>query len=108
MSDHADRLNTWHLELAILADAIGHVLTGIEEPEGLSATAYVLRSHLGELVASCPFPASTVATAGEQAGTAAVLRPYVGPDFDPDDIDFGLPADLEGVPAELLTGGRDD
>lgn len=51
-----DRLNTWHLELAILADAIGHVLQGIEEPEGLSATAYVLRSRLDALVASCPFP----------------------------------------------------
>lgn len=56
MIDHAERLNTWHLELAILADAIGHVLTGIEEPDGLSATAYVLRTRLGELVASCPFP----------------------------------------------------
>ncbi|TXH76797.1 hypothetical protein [Thiobacillus sp.] len=56
MSEDCDRLNTWHLELAILADAIGHVLQGIEEPEGLSATAYVLRSRLDALVASCPFP----------------------------------------------------
>lgn len=56
MSDHAERLNTWHLELAILADAIGHVLQGIEDPEGLSATAYVLRARLDALVESCPFP----------------------------------------------------
>lgn len=56
MTDHADRLNAWHLELAILADAIGHALQGIEEPEGLSATAYVLRTRLDALVASCPFP----------------------------------------------------
>lgn len=49
-----DRLNTWHLELAILADAIGHVLQGIEEPEGLSAIAYVLRTRLEALVVSCP------------------------------------------------------
>ena len=56
MSDHADRLNTWHLEIAILADAIGHALQGLEEPEGLSATAYVLRTRLAALVESCPFP----------------------------------------------------
>ncbi|MFP5403618.1 MAG: hypothetical protein ACLGG2_02895 [Gammaproteobacteria bacterium] len=93
---HADRLNAWHLELAILADAIGHVLTGIEEPEGLSATAYVLRARLADLVESCPFP------------DAAPARIVPAPDLDPDDIDDGLPADLDGVPAELLMGGRDD
>jgi len=96
MSDHAERLNTWHLELAILADAIGHTLTGIEEPEGLSATAYVLNNRLHELVESCPFPASSPA------------RIMPSPDIDLDDIDDGLTADLDGVPAELLTGGRDD
>jgi hypothetical protein len=95
MSDHADRLNTWHLELAILADAIGHVLQGIEEPEGLSATAYVLRSRLAELVDSCPFPQSKA------------IRP-VAEDLDLTDVDLGQPADLDGVPAELLTGSRDD
>ena len=51
-----ERLNGWHLELSIVSDAIGHVLAGIEEPEGLSATAYVLRKRLDELVGSCPFP----------------------------------------------------
>lgn len=56
MSDHWEALNAWHLELAILADAIGHVLQGIEEPEGLSANAYVLRTRLDALVAACPFP----------------------------------------------------
>ena len=56
MIDHAERLNTWHLDLAIVADAIDHVLTCIEEPEGLSATAYVLRTRLVELVEACPFP----------------------------------------------------
>lgn len=56
MNDHAERLNAWHLELAILADAIAHTLTGIEEPSGLSATAYVLHTRLAALVESCPFP----------------------------------------------------
>lgn len=95
MSDHAERLNSWHLELAILADAIGHTLQGIEEPEGLSATAYVLRTRLDELVESCPFPGQ------------GRIRP-VAEDIDLSDIDDGLTADLDGVPAELLTGGRDD
>ena len=56
MSDHIERLNTWHLDLAIVVDAIDHVLTCIEDPVGLSATAYVLRTRLVELVESCPFP----------------------------------------------------
>jgi hypothetical protein len=56
MTAHWEDLNTWHLELAIVADAIRHALQAIEEPEGLSATAYVLRTRLDELVASCPFP----------------------------------------------------
>ena len=56
--DDLDRLNTWHLELAILADAIGHVLLDLDEPEGLSAVAYVLRTRLDELVASCPLEAA--------------------------------------------------
>jgi hypothetical protein len=56
MSQHWEDLNTWHLELAILADAIEHVLAGIEEPFGLSATAHVLKNRLLDLVESCPFP----------------------------------------------------
>jgi hypothetical protein len=73
MSDHAERLNTWHLELAILADAIAHVMTGIEEPNGLSATAYVLKNRLHELVESCPFPTSAAATAGERESMGGLL-----------------------------------
>lgn len=96
MTDHADRLNTWHLELSILADAIGHVLQGIEEPEGLSATAYVLRTRFAELVASCPFPGPVPS------------RITPAPDFDLGDFDECLPLDTDGMPAELLTGGRDD
>lgn len=93
MNDHAERLNTWHLDLSILADAISHVLTGIEEPEGLSATAYVLQKRLHELVEACPFPGQ------------GRIRP-VPDDFDLDDFDGSLPADTVGVPAELLTGGQ--
>ncbi len=92
MSDHAERLNTWHLDLAILADAIEHVLTGIEEPQGLSATAHVLKNRLQELVESCPFP-----------GQGRICP--VDDDFDLDDFDGSLPADAHGVPDELLTGG---
>lgn len=56
MNDHWESLNTWHTQLAIVADSIEHLLQGVEEPEGLSATAYVVKLRLRELVESCPFP----------------------------------------------------
>jgi hypothetical protein len=56
MIDHAERLNIWHLDLSITADAVEHILMAIEEPVGLSATAYILRRRLADLVESCPFP----------------------------------------------------
>lgn len=56
MTDRWDDLNTWHLDLAITADALEHVLMAIEEPVGLSATAYILRRRLADLVEHCPFP----------------------------------------------------
>lgn len=96
MSDHAERLNAWHLDLAILADAIAHVMAGIEEPNGLSATAHVLKNRLLEMVENCPFPGPLT------------IRPALDTDFDLDDFDGSLPEDLAGVPGELLTGGRDD
>lgn len=96
MSAHWEALNTWHLQLSIVADAIGHVLRDIEEPEGLSAVAHVLNTRLAELVDSCPFP--------EHAPPK--IRPLPDPDLD--DFDGSLPADPDGVPSELLTGVLDD
>lgn len=97
MNDHAERLNTWHLDLAILADAIGHVLGEIEEPQGLSATAHVLKNRLVDLVENCPFPDSDFFK----------TSPVAAHDLD-FDFDGSLPADADGVPAELLTGVLDD
>lgn len=51
-----ERLNAWHLELSIVADAIEHVLREVEDPPGVSATAHVLKNRLHELVENCPFP----------------------------------------------------
>ncbi len=56
MNAYNDRLNAWHLELSILADAIEHVLFRMDASDGLSATAYVLKNHLRDLVETCPFP----------------------------------------------------
>ena len=75
MSSHLERLNAWHLDLAITADALEHVLMAIEEPVGLSATAYILRLRLADLVESCPFSASTPAASMPEQ------------DFDPSDFD---------------------
>lgn len=94
MSAYLSQLNAWHLDLAITADAINHTLADIDEPEGLSATAHVLKNHLIELVKSCPFPDLTV-----QAAMLA-SEPEQALDYD----------DLSDVPDELLcrTGGRHD
>ena len=56
MTDAFERLNAWHLELSIVADAIDHVLREVEDPPGLSATAHVLKKRLHDLVENCPFP----------------------------------------------------
>ena len=57
MTDRED-LNTWHLELSIVADAIGHVL---HEHRGTRRACpprpTCCSSRLDELVESCPFPA---------------------------------------------------
>lgn len=91
MNAQFERLNAWHLQLAIVADSIEHLLIEIEEPEGLSATVHIVKLRLRELVDSCPFP-----------------DPDPVSDFDLDDFDGALPVDDAGVPAELLTGGRHD
>lgn len=52
------RLDAWHLELGILADALDHVLAGIDGPDGVAATAHVLKARLRELLDTCPFPQS--------------------------------------------------
>lgn len=57
MTGHLEQLDSWHLELAIMADAVYEVLTGIEGRE-LSATAHVLKTALVDWVEQCPFPAS--------------------------------------------------
>jgi hypothetical protein len=87
---HATQLNDWHLQLAILADAIDYVLQGIEEPQGLSATAHVLKNRLQALVESCPFP----------AGDPSPMFP-----FDDGFMDADLEAEVLAV--EMRMKGRD-
>lgn len=58
---YATRLDAWHLELGILADSLDYVLGGLDGPDGLQATAYVLKARLRELLEACPFPAGEVA-----------------------------------------------
>lgn len=91
MSTTFERLNAWHLQLSIVADSIEHLLFEIEEPEGLSATAHIVKLRLRQLVDTCPFP-----------------EPDPVSVFDLDDFDGALPVDDAGVPAELLSGGRHD
>ena len=92
MTDHAEALICWHTQLGIVADAIESVLTDLscEEEPGKASIAYVLRERLVHLVESCPFPDS------------APVRIRPADDLDLSDIDDGLAADLDGVPADLL------
>lgn len=52
------RLDAWHLELGILADSLDYVLGGLDGPDGLQATAHVLKARLRELLEACPFPST--------------------------------------------------
>jgi hypothetical protein len=95
MNGHWEQLNAWHLQLSIVADAIEHLLLDLEEPEGLSATAHVVKLRLRDLVESCPFPESPKR-----------MMPFV--DADLIDFDGDLPVDVDGVPGELLAGAFHD
>ena len=57
MNEYTASLNGWHLELAIVHDAISRVLRDLSDyDEGLAATGHVLNLRLEALVESCPFP----------------------------------------------------
>jgi hypothetical protein len=54
--NYRTRLDAWHLELGILADSLDYVLGGLDGPDGLAATAHVLKARLRDLLDTCPFP----------------------------------------------------
>ena len=54
---YSDQLNTWHLELAIVQEAISRVISDLSDyDDALAATGHVLKLRLLALVESCPFP----------------------------------------------------
>jgi hypothetical protein len=85
MNAYAQRLNAWHLELSILADAIGYLLTNLDgESDGVCATAHVLGSRLAAAVESCPFPHDAAQVPDDL-------------DFDPDDLADNLPGHVRDL-----------
>lgn len=59
LKPHADQLNLWHLELAIVEQAISRVFLDLSDfDEELGAMGHVLGLRLHALVESCPFPAA--------------------------------------------------
>ena len=58
LKPHVDQLNLWHLELAIVEQAISRVFLDLSDfDEELGAMGHVLGLRLHALVESCPFPA---------------------------------------------------
>lgn len=55
---YSEKLNAWHLELAIAQKAMEHVFTVVEPEESVGCVAHVLRDRLSQLVDTCPFPGS--------------------------------------------------
>jgi hypothetical protein len=54
---YTDRLNVWHLELAIVQEAAAKLFRDIaDHDEELAATGHVLGLRLLALVECCPFP----------------------------------------------------
>ena len=61
LKSHADQLNLWHLELAIVDQAISRVFLDLSDfDEELGAMGHVLGLRLHALVESCPFPAANI------------------------------------------------
>ncbi|MHB1332692.1 MAG: hypothetical protein ACYCY1_08855 [Sulfuriferula sp.] len=57
MNEYTASLNGWHLELAIVQEAIACIIRDLSDyDEGLAATGHVLNLRLEHLVESCPFP----------------------------------------------------
>ncbi|HEX8980978.1 MAG TPA: hypothetical protein VF811_14820 [Parasulfuritortus sp.] len=75
--EYIDRLNRWHLDLAILQSAFAHLVSTLIDfdlAEGPDSIARVLSDRLDQLVQSCPFPSSGQPSGGHscvQAGVAA-------------------------------------
>lgn len=88
LKTHLAELNAWHLELAILQDAISRILRDLSDyDEGLAATGHVLNLRLESLVESCPFP------------PVELRLPDLDPLFEPDYADPDLEAQV--LAAEL-------
>ena len=61
LKSHADQLNLWHLELAIVEQAISRVFLDLSDfDEELGAIGHVLGLRLHALVESCPFPSANI------------------------------------------------
>lgn len=56
VSDYHQKLNEWHLELAICRDALAFVVVQMDVSEGLESCGRICLDRLSHLVECCPFP----------------------------------------------------
>ncbi len=50
------QLNQWHLELAMLRDLVGHILSEVDGPYWIGSSAHIAQDRFNHLVETCPFP----------------------------------------------------
>lgn len=50
------QINEYQLELAMLRDAVEHILGELDGPEWMTSTAHILQGRFSHLVESFPFP----------------------------------------------------
>lgn len=55
ISEHSRQLNEWHLELSMLRDLVGHLLSEVEGPEWLTSASHIAQARFDDLVESFPF-----------------------------------------------------
>lgn len=56
LDEYRRQVDAFHLELSMLRDAIGHMLTDLEGPEWQTSTAYILAGRLDAMVEGFPHP----------------------------------------------------
>lgn len=50
------QINEYQTELAMLRDAVDHILDELEGPKWMTSTAHILQGRFSHLVESFPFP----------------------------------------------------
>jgi hypothetical protein len=56
LKDYHKQLNDWHLQLAIVAEAVHQIALDYPDDDKRNSIFYIVEQRLQDLVGSCPFP----------------------------------------------------